>query len=276
MLEGEEKDMAFSLELIEQLGRELDEAERTRSQVDHFSARFSGMTVDDAYAVQQSWVNAKLSRGRKMIGHKIGLTSRAMQRAGNITEPDYGTLLDDMLLLEGKDAPFDQFIEPRVEVELAFILKEDLEGPNVTIFDVLNAIDYVVPALEIIDARIRRIDEKTGATRKVLDTIADNAANAAIILGGRPIRPQDVDLRWVSALLYRNGGVEESGVAAAVLNHPANGAVWLANKLAPYGVKLTAGEIILGGSFTAPVAIVRGDTFHADYGPLGSIAIRFT
>jgi 2-oxo-hept-3-ene-1,7-dioate hydratase len=267
--------MAFSLELIEQLGQQLDEAERTRNQIDHFSTRFPEMTIDDAYAVQQSWVNGKLSRGSTMIGHKIGLTSRAMQRAGNITEPDYGTLLDDMLLPEGKDVPFDRFIEPRVEVELAFILNKDLQGPNVTIFNVLNAIDYVVPALEIIDARIRRVDGKTGATRNVLDTISDNAANAAIVLGGRPIRPKDVDLRWVSALLYRNGAVEESGVAAAVLNHPANGAVWLANKLAPYGVRLVAGEIILGGSFTAPVPIARGDTFHADYGPLGSIAMRF-
>lgn len=277
MLDGEKgKNMGFSPELIAQLGQELDEAERTRCQVDHFSSRFPGMTVEDAYAVQQNWVNAKLARGRTMIGHKIGLTSRAMQRAGNITEPDYGTLLDDMLLPEGRDAPFDRFIEPRVEVELAFILKKDLEGPDVTIFDVLNAIDYVVPALEIIDARIRRVDAATGVTRKVLDTIADNAANAAIILGGRPIRPKDVDLRWVSALLYRNGGIEESGVAAAVLNHPANGAVWLANKLAAYDVTLAAGEIILGGSFTAPIPIAPGDTFHADYGPLGSIAIRFT
>jgi 2-oxo-hept-3-ene-1,7-dioate hydratase len=233
------------------------------------------MTMEDAYAVQQAWVDAKIAAGRTMIGHKIGLTSRAMQRAGNITEPDYGTLLDDMLFASGQDIPFDRFIEPRVEVELAFILKSGLEGPNVTIFDVLSAIDYVVPALEIIDARIRRVDPATGATRKVLDTICDNAANAAIILGGNPVRPETIDMRWVSALLYRNGVIEESGVAAAVLNHPANGAAWLANKLSPYGVKLVPGEIILGGSFTAPVPIARGDTFHADYGPLGAIAVRF-
>jgi len=268
--------MALSPEQIGILAGRLDTAERTRAQIGHFSIEHPDMTMADAYAVQQAWVDAKIAGGRSMIGHKIGLTSRAMQRAGNITEPDYGTLLDDMLLSDGQDAPFDRFIEPRVEVELAFILKKELEGPNVTIFQVLDAIDYVIPALEIIDARISRIDPETRATRKVLDTISDNAANAAIIMGGRPVKPDQLDMRWVSALLFRNGVIEESGVAAAVLNHPANGAAWLANKLAPYGVKLVPGEIILGGSFTAPVPIARGDTFHADYGPLGSISVRFT
>jgi len=267
--------MPLDTAIIAQLAGSLDVAERERRQIGQFSLTYPEMTIEDAYAIQQHWVDAKIEGGHKMIGHKIGLTSRAMQRAGNISEPDYGTLLDHMLLADGQDAPFERFIEPRVEVELAFILKKDLQGPDVTIFQVLDAIDYVLPALEIIDARIQRIDPETKTTRKVLDTISDNAANAAIVLGGRPVRVDTLDLRWVSALLYKNGVVEESGVAAAVLNHPANGAVWLANKLAPYGVKLSAGEIILGGSFTAPVPIAAGDTFHADYGPLGSIAIRF-
>lgn len=267
--------MALDAAIIADLARQLDEAERTRVQIGHFSRDHPGMTIADGYAIQQAWVDAKIAGGRHTIGHKIGLTSRAMQRAGNITEPDYGTLLDDMLLPDGADLPFDRFIEPRVEVELAFILKRDLEGPGASIFDVLNAIDYVVPALEIIDARIRRVDPETGATRKVLDTISDNAANAAIILGGRPMKPDAFDMRWTAALLYRNGVIEESGVAAAVLNHPANGAAWLANKLSAYGVTLKAGEIVLGGSFTAPVPIRAGDTFHADYGPLGAIATRF-
>ncbi len=261
---------------IATLARRLDVAEQDRVQIRQFSLDHPDMTIEDAYAIQRCWVDAKIASGRRLIGHKIGLTSRAMQRAGNITEPDYGALLDDMLLSDGQDIAFSRFIEPRVEVELAFILKKDLAGPNLTIFEVLEAIEYVVPALEIIDARIQRVDPQTGATRKVLDTISDNAANAAIILGGRPVKPDTIDMRWVSALLYRNGVIEESGVAAAVLNHPANGAVWLANKLAPFGVTLKAGEIILGGSFTAPVPIAPGDTFHADYGPLGAIAARFT
>jgi 2-oxo-hept-3-ene-1,7-dioate hydratase len=268
--------MTFPQPIVDELAERLETAEQSRQQVGHFSREFPGMTIADAYAVQQAWVDGKLSRGRRTIGHKIGLTSRAMQRAGNISEPDYGTLLDDMLFRDGQDVPFERFIEPRVEVELAFVLNKPLEGPRTTIFDVLDAIDHVVPALEIIDARIRRVDAETGATRKVLDTIADNAANAGIILGGRPVAPDAIDMRWVAALLYRNGVIEESGVAAAVLNHPANGVAWLANKLSAHGIALAPGEIVLAGSFTAPVPVARGDVFHADYGRLGSIALRFS
>lgn len=200
------------------LARELDVAERTRVQLEHVSRRHREMTMADSYAIQREWVRLQREGGRKVIGHKIGLTSRAMQIASQISEPDYGTLLDSMLLRDGS------------EVE---------------------------------------------APRKVLDTIADNAANAGIVLGGRPMRPDAVDWRWAGALLYKNGVIEESGLGAAVLNHPANGVAWLANKLAPHGESLAAGEIVLGGSFTRPVACAAGDTFHADYGPLGSISLRF-
>jgi 2-oxo-hept-3-ene-1,7-dioate hydratase len=168
-----------------------------------------------------------------------------------------------------------RFIAPRVEVELAFVLNKPLKGPGVTVFDVLAATDYVVPAIEIIDARIEQFDRHTRAMRRVFDTISDNAANAGIVTGGRPVKPDAVDLRWVSALLYKNGVIEESGVAAAVLNHPANGVAWLANKLAPYNEHLAAGEIVLAGSFTRPVNALAGDSFHADYGPLGAIAFTF-
>ena len=232
------------------------------------------MTIADGYAISRRWVATKIAEGRAVRGHKIGLTSRAMQLSSQIDEPDYGTLLDDMFFAEG-DIPFDRFIKPRVEVELAFVMGRRLEGPNVTIFDVLAATDYVVPAIEIIDARIEQFDRETGAMRKVFDTISDNAANAGIVLGGRPVKPDAVDLRWVGALLFKNGVIEESGLAAAVLNHPANGVAWLANKLAPWDESLQAGEIVLAGSFTRPTPAVRGDSFHADYGPLGSIAFRF-
>ena len=267
--------MALPAETIRALAEELDTAERTRTQVDHFSLRHPDMTIDDAYAIQKSWIDAKIARGGHLIGHKIGLTSKAMQRAGNISEPDYGALLADMNLPAGQDLSFDRFIEPRVEVELAFILGKKLQGPGVTLLDVLSATDWVVPTLEIIDARIRRVDPASGKTRKVVDTISDNAAGAAIISGGRPVKIGEVDLRWVSALIYKNGVIEESGVAAAVLNHPANGIAWLANKLAAHDVSLAAGEILLAGSFTAPVPIGRGDVFHVDYGPLGAVAARF-
>lgn len=261
--------------LIQEAAARLNNAERSRQQVRQFSLDYPDITIEDAYAIQRTWVAQKIKDGRKLIGHKIGLTSRAMQVSSNITEPDYGALLDDMLFEEGSDIPFNRFIVPRVEVELAFILGKPLKGPNVTVFDVLDATEWVIPALEIIDARIQQIDPDTKATRMVFDTISDNAANGGIVLGGRAVRPNEIDLRKVPAVLYRNGVIEESGVSAAVLNHPAKGVAWLANKLAPYDVTLEAGQIILGGSFTRPVAASPGDTFHVDYDMLGSIACRF-
>ncbi|MBF1800918.1 2-oxo-hept-4-ene-1,7-dioate hydratase [Alloalcanivorax profundimaris] len=260
---------------IRQAVQRLDDAERQRTQIRQFSLEQPDITIEDAYAIQRAWVDKKIADGRKLIGHKIGLTSRAMQVSSNIDEPDYGALLDDMLFDEGTDIPIDRFIVPRLEVELAFILGKPLKGPNCTIFDVYDATEYVIPALEIIDARIQQVDEESGVTRKVFDTISDNAANAGVVMGGRPIRPMDLDLRRVSAILYRNGVIEESGVAAAVLNHPAKGVAWLANRLAPYDVGLEAGQLILGGSFTRPVAVRPGDTFHVDYDDMGAIACRF-
>lgn len=268
--------MPLDQQTIEMLAARLEDAEQSRSQIAQFSLEFPEMTIEDGYAVSRAWVRQKLTAGRRVIGHKIGLTSRAMQRSSNVTEPDFGTLLDDMLFANGSDIPVSRFIEPRVEVELAFILRQPLAGPNCTIFDVLEATAWVVPALEIIDARIERIDRATGVTRKVFDTISDNAANAGIVTGGNPVRPDAVDLRWVSALLHRNGVIEESGVAAAVLNHPATGIAWLANRLAPHCERLEPGQIVLAGSFTAPVFARAGDSFHADYGPLGAISVRFT
>ncbi len=259
----------------QQLAQELHSSERSRQQVEQFSKRYPAMEIADSYAIQREWMKIKRAEGRRVIGHKIGLTSRAMQIASQITEPDYGTLLDDMLLRDGSDVEAARFIVPRFEVELAFILARPLKGPGVTLFEVLNATDYVVPALELIDARIEQFDRVTKAPRKVLDTIADNAANAAIVLGGRPMKPDAVDWRWAGALLFKNGVIEESGLGAAVMNHPGNGVAWLANKLASHGESLQAGEIVLGGSFTRPVACAAGDVFHADYGPLGSISVRF-
>lgn len=267
--------MPLDQQTIEMLAGRLEDAEQSRTQIGQFSLEFPEITLEDGYAVSRAWVRQKMAAGRTVIGHKIGLTSRAMQRSSNVTEPDFGTLLDDMLFANGSDIPISRFIEPRVEVELAFILNRPLAGPDCTIFDVLDATAWVVPALEIIDARIERIDRVTGVTRKVFDTISDNAANAGIVTGGNPVRPDAVDLRWVSALLHRNGVIEESGVAAAVLNHPATGIAWLANRLSPHGERLEPGQIVLAGSFTAPVFARANDTFHADYGPLGSISVRF-
>ncbi|MBV6303991.1 2-oxo-hepta-3-ene-1,7-dioic acid hydratase [Candidimonas humi] len=260
---------------IKTLAAKLHQAERSREQVRQFSLEHPEMTIEDGYAVQSAWVALKLAEGRRVKGHKIGLTSRAMQQSSQIDEPDYGVLLDDMFYYDGGEIPAGRYIMPRVEVELAFVLGKRLQGPDVTLFDVYDAVDYVTPALEIIDARIQMTDPDTKRPRKVFDTISDNAANAGVVIGGRPVKIREFDLRWVSAIMSRNAVVEETGVAAGVLNHPANGVVWLANKLAPYGVALEAGEVILSGSFTRPVFARPGDTFAVDYGPLGSVNCHF-
>ena len=260
---------------IAALAAELHEAQMRRVQVRHFSLRHPTMTIDDGYAIQRAWLAKRLAEGRVVKGRKIGLTSRAMQLSSQIDEPDFAPLLDDMFFEAGGPIPFDRFIAPRVEVELAFILARPLKGPQATLADVLAATDVVTPAVEIIDARIEQFDRETKAPRKVFDTIADFAANAGIVTGGVAVRPDAVDLRWVGAILSKNGVVEETGLAAGVLDHPGNGIAWLANKIAPYGEHLEAGDVVLGGSFTRPTPAACGDVFHVDYGPLGTIDFHF-
>lgn len=275
----------FSDALLTQLAQELDHSEKSRQQIEHFSKRYPGMGIDDGYRVAREWVRMQIAAGRKVIGHKIGLTSRAMQQASQIDEPDYGTLLDNMLYTctpgQVLDIPFQAFIAPRVEVELAFVLKTPLKGPGlpggqqITVEDVLAATDYVTPAIEIIDSRIEQFDRHNKTMRKVYDTISDNAANAGIVIGARQMATSELNLPWCGAILRQNGNVEETGLAAGVQGHPAVGVAWLANKLAPWGDFLNAGEIVLAGSFTRPVAARPGDLFHADYGVLGDMQFRF-
>jgi len=261
--------------LIDELARQLEQARVSRVQVGHFSKAHPGMTVEDGYAVQRAWLKLRLEQGRVVKGRKIGLTSRAMQQASQITEPDFAPLLDDMFYAQGGDIPIGDFIAPRVEVELAFVLDRPLRGPGITLFDVLRATAFVTPALEIIDARIEQFDKGTRVMRKVTDTISDFAANAGIVLGGRPVRPMDMDLRWIGAMLFKNGVIEETGLAAAVLNHPATGVAWLANRIGAYDEQLNEGDVVLAGSFTRPTYAEAGDSLHADYGPLGTISFRF-
>ncbi|MBK0417882.1 2-oxo-hepta-3-ene-1,7-dioic acid hydratase [Leucobacter sp. CSA1] len=254
---------------IQSIAGELVQADRDRSVIPHLTSRYPGMTVDDSYAIQKLWSDRRVQEGARLVGHKIGLTSKVMQAATGISEPDYGVIHDDMVYESGATLEFDRFSNVRIEVELAFKLAEPLAGPDVTIFDVLNATDYVMPALEVLNSHI----ELEGRT--IVDTISDNAALGAMVLGGRPVRVDDLDLRWASALLYRNQTVEDSGVAGAVLGHPAMGVAWLANKLAQHGQSLGAGEIVLAGSFTRPMWVERGDSVHADYGRLGAVTCRF-
>lgn len=275
MLTPSKKFPALSPETTRTLAKRLYDARKSRTQLRHFSKEHPEMTVEDGYAIQREWVKLELKDGRAICGRKIGLTSRAMQQSSQITEPDYAPLMDDMFFDTGGDIAIQRFIAPRVEVELAFVLARALKGPRVTLVEVLQATEYVIPALEIIDARIEQFDRDTKAARKVFDTIADFAANAGIVLGGRPVKPDAIDLRWVGALLYKNAVIEETGLAAAVLNHPAVGVAWLANKIALYDEQLNPGDVVLSGSFTRPTVAVCGDVMHADYGPLGNISIRF-
>jgi 2-oxo-hept-3-ene-1,7-dioate hydratase len=260
--------------VIQSLARSLYDARRARVQLRHFSRAYPAMTIDDGYAIQREWVKLEQADGRTIEGRKIGLTSRAMQQASQIDEPDFAPLMDDMFFAPG-DIPVERFIAPRVEVELAFVLARPLAGPNVVIGDVLAATQRVTPAIEIIDARIEQFDRESKAPRKVFDTIADFAANAGVVLGGKSTGVRDLDLRWAGAILEKNDVVEETGLAAGVLNHPATGVAWLANKIARYGESLAAGQVVLAGSFTRPVNGARGDRFRADYGPLGVIDFRF-
>jgi len=261
--------------LIAELAHKLYRARKDRVQLRHFSRAYPQMTIEDGYAIQREWVKLELADGHIIKGRKIGLTSRAMQQASQISEPDYAPLMEDMFFASGTDIPLERFIAPRVEVELAFLLSKALRGPGVTLEQVMQATAHVTPALEIIDARIEQFDRDTRAPRKVFDTIADFAANAGVVPGGRPMAPEGIDLRWVGALLYKNGVIEETGLAAGVLNHPGNGVAWLANKIAAYDEELRAGDMVLSGSFTRPTTAARGDVLHADFGSLGTISVRF-
>ncbi len=260
---------------VVELAHELYQARKNRTQLRQFSRTHPQMTVEDGYAIQREWVKLELADGHIIKGRKIGLTSRAMQQASQISEPDYAPLMDDMFFVSGTAIPIERFIAPRVEVELAFVLRTALRGPGVTLDEVMRATAYVTPALEIIDARIEQFDRDTKAPRKVFDTIADFAANAGVVPGGRQVAPDALDLRWVGALLYKNGAIEETGLAAGVLDHPAHGIAWLANKIAPYDEELRAGDFVLSGSFTRPTTAGRGDVLLADFGSLGTISVRF-
>jgi len=246
----------------------LMQAARDRKQATQLHITFPTITIEDSYAISSEVKDRHVAAGRKVIGHKVGLTSKAMQRSSMIDEPDYGFILDDQMIGDGAKVPHANYCKPRVEVELAFVMGKRLIGPGVGLTDVLRATEYVVPAMEIVDARL--LDP-----RKIVDTVADNGAAAGIAIGGRPVGPMEVDLRWVGGIMYKNSEIEETGLAAGVLGHPALGVAWLANKLGALGTALEPGHIVLAGSFTRVVFAQKGDTIHADYGPLGGIAIQF-
>jgi 2-oxo-hept-3-ene-1,7-dioate hydratase len=253
----------------------LMEAEGTLVQTGLLSIAYPDMTLDEAYAIQRVVVGMKLHLGARQIGWKVGLTSRAMQAALAITTPDSGVLLDDMLFQDGAVVPQDRFIQPRVEAEIAFVMKGPLQGADITRADVLAATDYVSPALEILDTRILRADPATGRARTIVDTVSDNAANAGLVMGAAQHAPGAQDLRWVGAIVKRDGVVEETGLGAGVLDDPVMGIVWLTHRLARFGQGLAAGDVVLSGSFIRPVECPPGTAIAADFGGFGQVAIRF-
>lgn len=240
----------------------------TRRPVLPPSRAHPSLDLVDGYRIAARRAELAADAGAQHVGWKVGLTSRAMQQALGADEPQFGWLQADRLFGDGEIVPTTAFLTPKLEIELAFTLGMDLTGPGVRVADVLRATDTVQPALEIVDYR-------TEVPRTVADMVADNTAGAGAILGGRVIRPFDADLRCVGAALSRNGVIEESGVSAAVMGHPAAGVAVLANRLAALGRSLRRGEIVLAGSFTRQVVVAPGDIVHADYGQLGAFAVRF-
>jgi len=258
-----------------QAAANLLQAEKTGEQTGLLTLIHPDIGMDDAYAIQNAIYRAKLEEGRHVIGWKIGLTSKAMRSALNIDIPDSGILFDDMAFDHGSSIPAGRFIQPRIEAEIAFVMKEAIAGANVTRDDIVAATEYVAPAIEILDTRIVRVDEATGKVRKIFDTISDNAANAGVVLGTERHSIDSVDLRWVGAIVSRNGEVEETGLGAGVLNDPVESVLWLAQRMAQYGQSIEPGQIILSGSFVRPVECPANSNIHADFGNFGSVDIAF-
>lgn len=248
------------------LAARLAAAQRERTPVAPLTDDDPTLTVEDAYAIQLAGVEARRADGALVRGHKVGLSSRAMQRQVGVHEPDYGHLLDDMFAYEDETIDPARFLQPRVEVEPAFVLGRDLSGPGVTIADAVRAIDCVLPALEIVDSRI--VDWRV----RIQDTVADNASSGALVLGGRPLRLTDLDPRSIAAALTINGEIRQTGSTAAVLGNPVTALAWLANKVGTFGVELRAGDVVLPGSCTRMEPINPGDVIRADFDRLGHVA----
>jgi len=268
-----EPKVTFSDQKIKALAQAFYQAEKTVEHMPPPSAENEEMTISDSYRIQDEWVNMMLADGRTIRGHKIGLTSVPMQKAFGIDEPDFGVLMTDMVHENTAKLDVTALLEPRIEVELAFQLEKDIDPEKLSHEDILNCVSSIHPAMEVIDFRINA-QHTNGKSRTVKDTIADNAANCAMVYGTQEI-PKTTDLAWVSAVLRKNGVIENSGVAAAVLDHPLNGIVWLAKRYAAVGRTLKAGQIILAGSFTSPIPIKAGDKFQAEFNGFGSVWAEF-
>jgi 2-keto-4-pentenoate hydratase len=254
----------------EEIAGALLEAYSSRKPVDQLTRQYEDLTVEDAYEIQLLQVAAWTAAGAQIKGHKVGLTSVAMQRQLGVDQPDYGHLLDGMFWAEQEPIPTARFLQPRVEPETAFVLSRPLRGPGVTVAEAIAAVEFVLPALELIDSRIR--DWKIG----LADTIADNASSGGVILGSTPVALSEVNLRLAGCNLHKNGELAGTGAGGAVLGSPLTALVWLANTVGARGVVLEAGQVILPGSVTAAISVAAGDTVTATFAGLGSVTARFS
>jgi 2-keto-4-pentenoate hydratase len=254
---------------IHREARELYRAEKDKSVLRPFTEKFPQIVPQESYRIQLALIEMKKADGAKVVGKKIGLTSKAMQKMLNVDQPDYGHILDNMLLQDAALFQAGELIQPKIEPEIAFVLDRELKGPGLTPMDVLSATRFVVPALEIIDSRIE------GWKIKLCDTIADNASSARVVLGNSPKRVDQLDLKLVGMVLEKNGDIVQTGAGGAVLGHPAVAVAWLANAVGQFGVSLGAGEIIMPGALCAAVDVAAGDALRASFDGLGSVSVRF-
>lgn len=261
--------MALDEQERRQAARILADAEARRAPVQPLTETFPEIDVASAYQIQLLQIEEKLARGEVVRGHKVGLSSRAMQQLIGVDEPDYGHLLASMFVHEGHAVKASELCAPLAEMEIAFVLGRRLSGPHATIADVLAATAYVCPALEIVDSRVA--DWKI----KISDTIADNASSARVVLGGHRVSLDKLDLRTLGAVLRKNGEIVETGAGAAVLGHPATSVAWLANKVFEFGVVLEEGHVILPGALTRAVRVAAGDVVRADFDVLGHVSVSF-
>ncbi|MFC7392102.1 2-keto-4-pentenoate hydratase [Scopulibacillus cellulosilyticus] len=255
---------------IEELASFLVHAEETGQGIEPLTDRYPDLSTGEAYQIQLVNIQKKIDAGQRIVGKKIGLTSLPMQQLLGVNEPDYGHLLDGMVVENGGEIPFGRVMQPKVEGEIAFVLKKDLQGPNVTTLDVLKATDFVLPVLEIVDSRV------DNWKIKLPDTVADNASSSFFVLGDRPIPTDKVDLAQLGMILYKNDEIVNTGAGAAALGHPANCVAWLANKMSEFDISLRAGEVILSGALSAAVVAEPGDSFRAKLAHLGEVSVRFT
>lgn len=254
---------------VQKIAKELIRAEQEVKPIEPLSKQFPGLDIKTAYSIQLTAIKEKLTQKRKIVGKKIGLTSKPMQQLLGVNEPDYGHLLDNMLVTENSLIRRDQLLQPKVEGEIAFILNEDLKGPGVTIADVYNATKWVAPAIEIVDSRIKNWQIT------LADTVADNASSALFVIGDHMTSLQNLDIKHIGMVLEKNGEILQTGAGAAVLSHPCIAVAWLANKLSEFGVFLKAKEIILSGALSAAVNAEKNDTFHFSFHTLGSLTVNF-